>query len=113
MPAGYQDLYLEQGATFNTQLTLTDNTNAAYNLVGFSVNSQAKKSYYSTTPEIVFETSITDPVNGLITLFANSNVTANVSARQKLVYDVTVVDGATNYVTRVVEGQIFVSPKVT
>jgi len=113
MPAGYQDLYLEQGTTFNTELILTDNTNAAYNLVGFSVSSQAKKSYYSATPEIVFETTVADPVNGIVTLFASSDVTANVSARQKLVYDVKMIDNKSSRVTRVIEGQIFVSPKVT
>lgn len=112
MPAGYQDLYLEQGTTFTTSLTLTDNTNAAYNLIGFSVSSQAKTSYYSTSPSIVFNTSLTDASNGVITLSANSAVTTNVSARQKLVYDVKITD-ATNGVTRVLEGQIFVSPKVS
>jgi hypothetical protein len=113
MPAGYQDLYLEQGTTFNTQLTLTDNTNAAYNLVGFSVFSQAKKSYYSSTPAITFNTTISDASNGVITISANSAVTANVSAIQKLVYDVRLTDNSSNNVSRVLEGQIFVSPGVT
>jgi hypothetical protein len=113
MPAGYQDLYLEQGTTFKTQLTLTDNTNAAYNLVGFSVVSQAKKSYYTSTPVLVFDTSLTDSSNGVITLSANSSATTNVSARQKLVYDVKIIEAASNTVTRVLEGQIIVSPRVS
>jgi hypothetical protein len=113
MSAGYQDIYLEQGTTFTTSLTLTDNTNAAYNLVGFSVSSKAKTSYYSSTPVITFNTAVSDASNGVVTLSANSSVTSNVSSRQKLVYDVRLVSNTTNTVTRVLEGQIFVSPGVT
>jgi hypothetical protein len=113
MPAGYQDLYLEQGTTFSTSLTLTDNTNAAYNLVGFSVSSKAKASYYTSTPVITFNTTISDASNGVITISANSAITSNVSSRQKLVYDVRLTDNSSNNVSRVLEGQIFVSPGVT
>ena len=111
MPAGYQDLYLEQGTTFNTTLNLTDNAGAAYNLYGFSVYSQAKKSYISTTPTITFTATIQDASNGIIALNATNTVTANVSYG-KLVYDVVIVDTFGNR-TRVLEGKIIVSPGVT
>ena len=32
MAAGYQDLYIEQGTTFTTQITLDDNMGGAFNL---------------------------------------------------------------------------------
>jgi hypothetical protein len=110
MPAGYQDIYLEQGVTYVNQLTLDDVTGSPYNLTGFTVRSQARKSYFSTNPTITFDATVYDANNGIIQLTANSAVTANVAAG-KLVYDVVIV--GSNTVTRVLEGQIFVSPAVT
>jgi len=111
MAAGYQDIYLEQGVTYVNQITLDDVTGSPYNLTGFAVKSQAKKSYYSTNPTIVFTATVFDANNGIIQLSANSASTANVSPG-KLVYDVVITDSS-NTVTRVLEGQIFVSPAVT
>ena len=110
MAAGYQDIFMEQGVTYVNQITLDDNTGAPYNLTGFTVRSQAKKSYYSANPTIVFNATVYDANNGIIQLTANSAVTSNVPAG-KLVYDVVIATG--NTTTRVLEGQIFVSPAVT
>lgn len=112
MPAGYQDLFLNQNETFTTSLTLDDVNGAAYNLNGYTVKSQAKKSYYSANATLQFTSSISDANNGVITLSANSATTANVPAG-KLVYDVIITQAETGIVTRVLEGQIFVSPAVT
>ena len=112
MPAGYQDQYLEQGATFVSEMTLDDVTGVPYNLTGFSVRSQAKRSYYSANATINFVSEITDANNGIIKISANSAVTSNVPP-VKLVYDVVITQDSTGIVTRVLEGQIFVSPAVT
>ena len=111
MPAAYQDFYLEQGTTYTNLITLDGSNGAAYNLYGFSVNSQAKKSYYSSNVILQFTSTIYDYANGIISLTANNRVTANVPTG-KLVYDVVITDGGGN-VTRVLEGQIIVSPGVT
>ena len=113
MPAGYQDLFLEQGTTFTTQMTLADNTGAPYNLNGFTVKSQARTSYYSSNVALNFTASVFNANSGIIQLSANSATTANVSSVQKLVYDVIIIETGTGSVTRVLEGQIFVSPSVT
>ena len=112
MAAGYQDQFLNQGETFNTLITLNDATGAAYNLTGFTAKSQAKTSYYAANATLVFNTTIYDASNGVIQLSANSATTSNISPRQKLVYDVITID-STGLVTRVLEGQIIVSPAVT
>ena len=112
MPAGYQDLFLEQGTTFSTSLTLQDENGLPYELTNFSVRSQARKSYYSTNPTITFTSSVLDANNGIIQLFADAPTTANVPYG-KLVYDVLLTDMSSNTVSRVLEGQIFVSPTVT
>lgn len=113
MAAGYQDLFLEQGTTFTTQLTLADSNGSPYDLNGFTVKSQARKSYYSSNTAIVFNAVAYDASNGVIQLSANATTTATVSSKQKLVYDVMITETVSNNVTRVLEGQIFVSPSVT
>lgn len=112
MPAGYSDLYLEQGTTFTTQLTLTDTIGLAYDLNGFTVQSKAKRSYTSANTTIVFDTTIVNPNTGVIQMFANNFITANVKPG-RLVYDVKITDPVSNNVTRVIEGIIYVTPAVT
>jgi tetrahydromethanopterin S-methyltransferase subunit H len=112
MPAAYQEIYLDQGTTFNEQITLDDNNGVPFNLTGFSVASEARKSYYSANADIVFVSTIVDANNGVIQLSANSAVTANVYS-SKLVYDVIITQASSGNVTRVLEGVIYVSPSVT
>jgi hypothetical protein len=112
MTAGYSDLYLEQGATFTTQLTLTDTIGLAYNLSSFTVESKAKRSYYSSNAAIIFDTSIIDANGGIIQISANNYVTTNVKPG-RLLYDVKITDTVSNNVTRVIEGIIYVNPAVT
>jgi len=112
MPAAYSDLYLEQGTTFVTSVTLDGNNGEPYNLNYFTVRSQARRSYYSSNATLTFTSTITDAAKGVIQLSATPSVTANVPAG-KLVYDVLLTDSNSNTVTRVLEGQIFVSPSVT
>ena len=113
MAAAYQDLYLEQGTTYNEQITLTDQNGAAYNLSNFSVSSQARKSYYSANASIVFNTTIFNANSGIIQLSLDSATCANVSPG-KYVYDVIVIATiGTPNVTRVLEGQVIITPDVT
>ena len=112
MAAGYQTIFLNQGETFTTSITLDDANNAPYNLTGFTVKSQAKKSYYTANASLVFTSTITDANNGIISLSANAATTANVRAGQ-YVYDAIIVQNSTGVVTRVLEGQLIVSPAVT
>lgn len=112
MPAAYQDQFIEQGTTFTTQITLDDSDGYPFNLTGFTAASQARKSYYSTNVSIEFDANISDANNGVIILSADAPITANVTPG-KLVYDVTITQTDTGLVTRIIEGQIFVSPSVT
>lgn len=113
MAAAYQDLFLEQGTTFSTELTLTDSNGYPYDLNNFLIKGQARKSYYSSNVAINFGTVIANANSGIVTLTANSNTTATLSASQKLVYDVIITDTIYGTVTRVLEGQIYISPSVT
>lgn len=112
MAAGYQTIFLNQGETFTTSITLDDANNAPYNLTGFSVKSQAKTSFYTANAALIFTASVSDANNGVITLSANAATTANVNAGQ-YVYDTIIIQNSTGVVTRVLEGQLIVSPAVT
>ena len=57
MPAAYTNIYIEQGATFSTSITLDDVYGDTYNLMGYTANSQIRKSYYSANATATFSTS--------------------------------------------------------
>jgi hypothetical protein len=110
MSAGYQNLYLEQGSTFSTTITLDDVYLNAYNLVGYTASSQMRRSYYSANVSATFSTVI-NTSTGQITLNLNAPTTANL-APGRYVYD-TIITSASQQVIRILEGIIDVSPGVT
>jgi len=111
MAAGYSDQYLEQGSTFSSQLTLADSYGNPYNLTGFTISSNAKKSYISSTIAFSFSTSVANSNNGIVLLGLDAPTSANVPYGT-YVYDVIVKDAA-NTVSRVLEGKVYVAPGVT
>jgi hypothetical protein len=111
MPAGYSELFLEQGATFNTSINLDDVSGVAFNLVNYTATSQMRKSYYSSNAAATFSVSTgQDPSLGIITMSLTSANTANVYPG-RYVYDVYVTSGEAR--VRVLEGIINVTPQVT
>jgi hypothetical protein len=111
MAAGYTELFLEQGATFNTTITLDDVSGAAMNLVGYTASSQMKKSYYSSNSSATFTTT-TGGINGTVSLNLTSANTANIYPGRYL-YDVYVTSADQTTRTRVLEGIVNVSPQIT
>lgn len=112
MAAGYTELFLEQGTTFQSQITLDGTSGEAYDLTGYIAKSHIKKSYYSTSPTAEFTVIILQPATtGIISLGLTSNQTANI-APGRYVYDAVIIDSG-NTVTRILEGIIDVAPSVT
>ena len=113
MSAGYQELFLEQGASFNSTITLDDVYGDNYNLTDFGGACQIKKSYYSSNAIAVMDTVIL-PESSSISLRLGANVTANI-APGRYVYDVLIYShtDAANNTIRVLEGIINVTPGVT
>lgn len=111
MPAAYSNLYLEQGTTFTTTITLDDVYGETYNLVGYTASSQMRKSYYSSNATATFSTTV-NVGQGSVTLDLSANTTANI-APGRYVYDAIITDSNTNVTTRILEGIIEVSPRVT
>jgi hypothetical protein len=107
----YSELFLEQGATFNTSVTIDDTGGANFDLTGYTGSSQIRKSYYSNSVagEFVVTTG-DDPTQGIIFLDMAANTTANI-ASGRYVYDVYVDNNVVRL--RVAEGIINVTPQVT
>jgi hypothetical protein len=111
MPAGYSELFLEQGASFNTSITLDDVSGEAFNLVNYTASSQMRKSYYSSNAAATFVVNTGDnPSLGTITMSLDAANTANIYPG-RYVYDVYVSKDSTR--VRVLEGIINVTPQVT
>ena len=103
------NLVIDQGSTFSTDLTLSDENGDRLILNGYTANSQIRRWYTSTNASATFTTSI-NVESAVITLTLTANQTSNlVSGRY--VYDVEITDGAE--VSRIVEGIVTVTPQVT
>ena len=101
------NITIDQGATFNTTVSLTDDAGNELNLTGYVANSQIRRWYTSNT-----STDFTITVsNGTLALALSSNQTANL-IYDRYVYDVLLKDTA-NTITRVVEGIVTVTPRVS
>lgn len=110
MASGYTELFLEQGATFNTSITLDDINGESFNLTTFSASSQMRKSYYSSNAAATFTVSTGDNVSGIITISLDSANTANVVPGRYL-FDVYLTNDSSRI--RVLEGIVNVTPQVT
>jgi hypothetical protein len=109
--ADFVELTLEQGATFNSTITVRDDQGVAQNLTGYSARSQMRRSYYSSSKKD-FTVTVTSPAGGQITMYMSAANTANVTPG-RYVYDVELEDNGTGDVTRIFEGIVTVLPNVT
>ena len=108
--ASISNIFIDQGADFTTTVTVTDSSDSAVNLTGYSSAAQIRKSNLSST-STAFATSITDEAAGQLTItLTDTQTTALESGRY--VYDVVITSGGGTK-TRVVEGQVTVNPSVT
>lgn len=103
------NIVIEQGATYSTTVTVTDNDGDTITLDGYSANAMMKK-HYTSSNSYSFTTAI-DANNGLITLSMTANTTDAIPAGRYL-YDLEVTD-ASNNVTRLLEGIVTVTPSIT
>ena len=110
--AAYVELIMDQGATFNNIINLSDDiNNEAVNVSGFTVRSQMRRSYYSANATANITCTITNAAQGEITMNLNANTTANIKAGRYL-FDLETVD-TIGTVSRVLEGIITVTPGIT
>ena len=108
--ADFVEIQIEAGATFSTEVTVNDASGYPKDLSDYTVRSQLRKSYYSTTA-IDFQINVTDPLNGIIEMTISAANTSNIRAG-RYVYDVEIEDSE-EIVTRIFEGIATVLPNVT
>lgn len=110
--AAYVELYMDQGASFNNIVNLTDDvTNSPVNILGYSVSCQMRRSYYSPNVTANIVCTISNTSSGEITMSLPAANTANIKAG-RYVFDVKLIDDG-SLVSRVIEGIITVTPQVT
>jgi len=103
------NLLIDQGASFETTLNLTDDNDDPVNLTSYTGSGQIRKHY--TSSNATSFTITLGGANGTVTMALTANATANL-ASGRYVYDVEVTD-ITGIVTRIFEGIVTVTPQVT
>ena len=107
----YSDIIIDQGSDFETEIEVSDATDVAANLTGYTVAGQMRKTYTSSTATN-FVASVTDTAGGKVKIALTATTTNGLKAG-RYVYDVEVTHTSSGVVTRIVEGQAEVTPGVT
>jgi len=108
--AARADIIIDQGTTFETVVTVTDDDGNVVNLTDYEAASQIRKHHTSSSVTSTFVIT-NGGTNGQLTLTLSSSATGGMDAG-RYVYDVEVTTAA-GVVSRVVEGIVTVNPQVT
>ena len=110
MATSTKNLYINQGATFSTNVQYTDYFKNPISLAGYNAYSQIRTSYTSANAYANLNVSIYDSANGNITLSLDAANTALLNGGRYL-YDV-VANNSNTYI-RIIEGIMTVNPGIT
>ena len=106
------NLTIDQGASFKAEIDVKDADGDALDLTGFTGAGQMRKTYASSTTTN-FTVEFKNPrTTGTLTISLTATQTNAIKAG-RYVYDVEITKTSDAEVTRVVEGQIDVTPGVT
>ena len=105
------NLSIDQGSDFSAEIVVEDSSGDVANLTGYTGAGQIRKTYTSST-KVDFGVVVTNATAGLLTLTLANTVT-NAMKAGRYVYDVEVRVGVSGDITRVVEGQVEITPGVT
>ena len=108
--ATVNNIYLDQGTTFDFTFNLTNVDGTAKNLTNYTIYAQIRRSYYSST-KVDFTTAKVS-LEGEITISLTANQTAALKSG-RYVYDVELVNTGSGNVERILEGIVTVYPEVT
>jgi hypothetical protein len=109
--AAKANIVIDQGADFQTTITVRDDDGNVQNLTGYTASGQIRKHYTSIT-SVDFTMSFEQPrSSGQLTLALSRTQTENMEPG-RYVYDVEITD-ASDFRSRLVEGIVTVTPQVT
>jgi len=111
--AAVANLRIDQGTTFNSDVTVTDNTGAVFDLTGYTAEAKMALGYSSTRTRVAMTTTIGSPLTGVITLSLTADQTSALDAPARYVYDIEITRTSDSTITRVIEGIITVHPQVS
>lgn len=110
--AAIANLRIDQGASFSSDVTVTNSDGDAVDLAGYTAEAKLASSYGAST-SVQFTTSIAaDTTTGVISISLTDTQTSALNAPARYVYDVYITKTSDSTVTRVIEGIITVNPKV-
>jgi len=101
------NISVDQGATFSTYVSLSDDSGNPLDLSAYSGIASIRTSYTSVNA-IPFQVTL---ANGNVTLALDAYTTTKMT-RPRYLYDLFLIDGSNTY-TRVLEGVVYVNPSVT
>ena len=117
MTAGVYNSRIEQGSRWVRVLTIKDADNVAIDITTWLFYMQIKSNFFS--EDVLINLAIdsgielTDPENGQLTITITDEQSAELTANQKLVYDLFVDDGGSGGLIKYLAGSLTVDPRVT
>ena len=108
--ATISNLFVDSGSDYSNIITVSSTNGQPLNLGGYTVASQMRKSYSSSTA-YAFTASVYDAANGKVRLQLSASASSAIPAGRWL-YDVEITSGAGSK-TRVVEGIVTITPQIT
>lgn len=108
--ATISNLVIDQGTTFSSIISLTNQDGTPMNLTGYTVASQFRKSYQSSTATS-FTASIYDATAGQVRLQLAAATSSNVRAGRYL-YDIELTSPLGEK-ARALEGLVILTPEIT
>lgn len=118
--ANYEDITIKQGTDVAIELELINADGSKKDLTNHSVSAMMKRRYQDSANDPMTQAFnavvVTPPTDGIVTLSLTNTQTDALTTRGRYIYDVELSysDSDSNtIISRVVEGQIEVSPSVT
>jgi hypothetical protein len=108
--ATISNLFVDAGSDYSNIITVSSTNGQPLNLSGYTVASQMRKSYSSSTV-YAFTASVYDAANGKVRLQLSASNSSAIPAGRWL-YDVEITSAAAAK-TRVVEGIVTITPQIT
>ena len=109
--AVYSNIVIDQGADYSASIDVTDSDGDTIDLSGYTAAGQIKKTYSSSTA-VDFTVSIASPGSAGILNIGLSNTQTNAMKAGRYVYDIEITNSG-GVKTRVLEGQVEITPGVT
>jgi len=103
------NISIDQGANAQINVHVIHENGDTYDLTGYTANASFRK-HFNSSNAIAF--SCTPYANGLIVMTMNADTTSAANAG-RYVYDIVINHTSSNTTTRIQEGVITVTPKVT